>query len=665
MTTSATDDQARAALQSGLDALRRGQPAQAEPNLRAFLIHAPDHVDARHLLGSALGQLGQLDEARALVEEAIARDGRRAAFHNTLGNILKAQGAARAAMRAYARALELEPKMIGASFNLGLIHLEAGRLDAAAMAFDDVLRVMPANFDALMQRGLVAWRLGDMSTARRDFESAVRCRAGSEQARTSLGVVLMHEGEFALALESFEHAHALAPEKIGPQLHLAQARRALGDFVGAAAVLSAAVGESPEHAGLLRELGGVRQAQGDLDEARRCFAAALMLDQNPITAAALAELHLWNGETTRAAMAIKPFDDGSAPQVAIVRARLALASGDAAPDLSAVNAWFDPGATPPVGAAVRRQLHFCAGDLHHARAEWDAAFAHWGAGNALVPARFDARANEDFVDQQIRYFDAGRWSRLARTNAADVGPLFIVGMPRSGTTLLEQMLGMHPLIGALGERPDVGLWHQALSRDAAWPQVLDTVTTGQLNTLARQYLKRLDFNPKVAWISDKMPLNFMHLGLIAMVFPRARVVHCRRDASAVALSCYRQDFSDPALAFATDLVTLGRYVGDYERLMAHWQQVLALPITEVHYEDLVTDPERALRAVLASLELPFDPACLSFHRSARFVNTASHQQVRRPLYTEAVNRHEAYAAQLEPFTLALAQKRAHSGPERL
>jgi len=276
---------------------------------------------------------------------------------------------------------------------------------------------------------------------------------------------------------------------------------------------------------------------------------------------------------------------------------------------------------------------------------------------------FDRGAQTRLISQVIECFDADRWAELAHTNAADVGPLFIVGMPRSGTTLVEQMLGMHTQVEALGERDDVGHWPRTLGLGDGWSQRLCELTTGQLNAVARDYLQARDYATSVTWITDKMPLNYRYLGLIAMVFPKARIVHCRRTPLAVALSCLRQDFQDPALAFTQDQRDLAAYTADYERLMAHWRDVLPLPLIDLDYETLVDEPESTLRELSAKLDLPFDPACLSFHRSSRFANTASHQQVRQPVYRNALARHERYATHLAPFTLELAQCRARFSQE--
>lgn len=640
--------------------LKQGDPKGAEAHLRRAQKMAPGQPDVEHLLGSALGQSGQLDEAQRAVTNAIQRDPQRAAFHNTLGNICRAQGAPRDAMRAYARAIDLEPRMVDARFNLGLLQLEAGDVEAAVEAFDLVLSMYPAHFDALMQRGLVASRAHDSGAAGRFFEAAARARPQSPDALYSLAATLYQQGDYPSALVRLTAALELAPERAAPRLLQARTQRAMGRLALALATLDGALEQHPGQASLLAERGGVLQALGRLDAAHEAFRAAL--EQGPVaaTAASLAELHLWRGDIEDARATLAPFTAAESTQVAIMQARIALARKSNAPDPAPLQAWLEDAPRAGLSRIEQRQLAFCLGDVWHARGNADAAFEYYAQGNALDTLNVDMAGVTTHVDTNIRFFDRARFETLARTDAADVGPVFIVGMPRSGTTLLEQMLGMHSRIVPLGERADIGSSYYDVLGGRALDEALLAQTTGQLNAIARAYLAAQPYAKPCRWITDKMPLNFLYLGYIAMVFPKARIVHCQRAPEAIALSCFRQDFNDPALGFSRDLVTLGHYMAEHDRLMAHWREVLPMPVTCVKYEDLIDDAPAQISTLLEWLELEFEPACLEFSGAQRFVNTASHAQVRQGLYRNAVARHERYAQALAPFRLSYAQHSSRS-----
>ncbi|MEO1575843.1 MAG: sulfotransferase, partial [Pseudomonadota bacterium] len=190
---------------------------------------------------------------------------------------------------------------------------------------------------------------------------------------------------------------------------------------------------------------------------------------------------------------------------------------------------------------------------------------------------------------------------------------------------------------------------------------LAQVDAASLNAQARTYLSARAVAPEAAALTDKMPQNVLYLGWISQLFPNAQFVICERTAEAVALSCYRQDFLDPSLSYADDLAALANVTYDTGRIVAHWAGVLPNTMVHVRYEDLVDDLETHVRALLDALGLAFDERCLSFEQSTRFVNTASHAQVRRGLYRDSLDVHERYAAHLAPFTLALAQRRSEEG----
>jgi hypothetical protein len=315
---------------------------------------------------------------------------------------------------------------------------------------------------------------------------------------------------------------------------------------------------------------------------------------------------------------------------------------------------------PPARGCV---LHLGLANLRQRAGAYDEAFGHFRQGNALrrglfqqQGTAFDPAAHRACVDAIIRTFDAAYFQRVAGFGLDSEVPVFIVGMPRSGTSLLEQILASHPQVAGGGELRHVPRLVDALPAQLrapeGYPGCMARVDGPAIRSLAERHLERLTrLGGAALRVTDKLPVNFLHLGLIATLFPRARIIHCRRDPLDVCVSCYTSYFR--GLHFTWDLNDLGQYYRQYERLMAHWRTVLPLPILDVVYEELVADPEAVSRELVAFCGLDWDARCLAFHENPRAVHTVSALQVRRPMYTNSVGRWRRYAAHLQPLLEAL------------
>ena len=304
-------------------------------------------------------------------------------------------------------------------------------------------------------------------------------------------------------------------------------------------------------------------------------------------------------------------------------------------------------------------LRLAAADLLDAAGRYDEAFAFATRANNLRRVAYDSAANEATIDRLITYWTRRRMACLPKAAYRSDKPVFIVGMPRSGTSLVEQIVASHPLVHGAGEldflyRVLSGAFGMLNSTEDDFPGSLDGLSIAKADGLAQIYLEPLiALNPAAARITDKMPLNFVHLGLIALLLPDARVIHCRRDPLDTCLSCYMTPFNG-GNDFKYTLSSLGHFYRQYERLMAHWKQVLDLPILDVSYEQVIADPEGQSRKMIEFLDLPWDDRCLSFHETRRPVGTASVQQVRRPIYQSSVERFRHYEKYLGPLKSALA-----------
>jgi hypothetical protein len=308
----------------------------------------------------------------------------------------------------------------------------------------------------------------------------------------------------------------------------------------------------------------------------------------------------------------------------------------------------------------RASLHFGLAQTYDGRADWTQAAQHMVQANRLKSDHLNARdmgydpaAYSSHVDRIIEAFGPAFFDRVRDLGATSERPVFIVGLPRSGTTLTEQILASHRQVFGAGERPFAS---QAILR---LPHVLgrqddplaciphaDGPALAALANWHLDQLRQLD-GGRADRIVDKMPDNYHLLGFLAAVFPRARFIHCRRDVRDVALSCWITHFSQIRWAF--DLEHIAHRVLQYQRIMSHWRQVLPVPLLEVNYEELTADQEGVSRRLVDWLGLEWDDACLNFHRTERLVRTASVAQVRQPIYRRSVARWKHYEAMLKPL----------------
>jgi tetratricopeptide (TPR) repeat protein len=401
----------------------------------------------------------------------------------------------------------------------------------------------------------------------------------------------------------------------------------------------------------------IQLAEGQVEEARRTVRKARRLRPSSVKLRAL-ELQVLNsaGEREEAA-------DAAAEIVAsgIVDPLVAREFATAAPRVhrepeaaAYLRRCLESAETPPSFLAG---LWVQLGRLLDRMDEPDEAFEAWTRGNALRRSEFDAGAFSARIDETIR-----NWTRDAIAERAGWGdpsdrPVLIVGMPRSGTTLVEQILGSHPEVAPCGELNDLvraaGNLAGLKARQMALVTDPGVLRREDVSGAARDYVRRLRrAGARAKRATDKMPLNFLNLGLVAIMTPHARVVHCVRDARDVCLSCYSYNFSGH-MPFSHDLRDLGMFHLMHDRLMAHWREVLDVPILELRYEELVADQEGQSRALVDFVGLGWDEACLSFYESKRSATTASYEQVRNPIYKTAVERWRRYERHLAPLLEAL------------
>jgi tetratricopeptide (TPR) repeat protein len=574
-----------------------GQFPQAEERYLAILAQDPQHLGSLHNLGLVALQRGDARRGLELLGRAVASRGANAMHWNDLGVARHLLGDLPGATAAFEYSVRLDPTYVSAHCNLGIAWQQRGELDRAEACHREAIRLKPTFAEAFNNLGNVLHARGDLEAAAAAFEQAVRIRPEFTDAVNSQGVVTHELGDLPLAMECYRRVLTL----------------------------------QPGHADASNNLATALKEQGRIEEALAQYRETLRLQPDH----ALAHYHL-------SQFAHEGWYRFGADEIERMKAFLATGKGN---------------------THQRSLFCFALADTLDRLGAIDESFGYYRQGNELrrqhfrdTQQGFDARHHRAFVDGLIATFDAAYYRRVQGWGHDTEAPVFVIGMPRSGSTLVEQILASHPTAygaGELGEMPrvlDRLAREGAAARPPRNPFLLPDAAAAR--AMADGYLSKLQRRAGgAARVIDKTLENVFSLGVLAALFPRARVIHCRRDPIDTGVSCYFQNFQH--LNFAWTLEDIGVYHREYERLMAHWARALPLPMLEVAYEDLVHHPDAVSRKLLAFCGLSWDERCLTFYQTQRVVRTASSLQVRRPLSTKSIGRWKRYRAHLDPLLRAL------------
>jgi tetratricopeptide (TPR) repeat protein len=645
------------------NALRAGgQLGEALASCQRALRIRPEFPEAHNNLGNVLRDLGRFPEAAASYRQALAGRPEYADAYNNLGNVLIELGQLQEAAASYRRALEIRPRYAEAYSNLGDALLRLGRLEEAVASCREAVKINPEYAAAHNNLGNALCELGKISPEPRQLlEAVASCRAalaidpeyaaahnnlanavrelgraGVEfqqldealascrralqlnpqfaQAHNNLGLVLYDLWETEAAVASYRRALAIRPQYPQAYINLAIALRRLGETLEAEACCRKALESNPDTSIPMVVLASLQADQGKFAEAQQLYQRAVSID--PDSAEAWSEMprvrRMTQSDSTWLTEALRLLDKGGPP-----RTLAGLCYG--------IGKYFD--------------------DLR----EFERAFAYYRRANELskrFTPRYEPERAVQTVDLLIEHHDR-EWLEQSRTaQNASQRPILVVGMPRSGTTLAEQILASHPVVFGAGE---LEFWSTAT---AAYHSRTDegVQAVSVLRNLADDYLRLLQAQSADALrVVDKLPGNYQWLGLIHAALPQARIIHMQRNPIDTCLSIYFQNFS-AAHAYANDLEDLAHLFGQYRRLMRHWRALLpASAMLEVPYEELVEDQEGWSRKMLDFVGLSWDARCLEFHRTPRSVRTASSWQVRQSINNSSVARWRNYEQFVTPL----------------
>ena len=527
----------------------------------------------------------------------------------------------------YRQAVAFRPAYFEALASLGNVLRGQGKFDASAACFEQLLALRPEDAAGALQPGPGPRLSRPVRSGRGTLSPSATLRPDSAVVHNSLGVILAQQKKLDEAQARFEQAVALRPDLAEPYNNLGNVLRERGQLEQAATRYRHAIALRPDYAEAHNNLGNIRWEQGKFDEATTHYRQALAFLPN------LAEARYRLAELTT------------------------FHAGDA--DLAALEALAADSARLPSGDRIF--VEFALGKAFDDIGDYERAFQHWLRGNAQKrrEMEFDEAAwLQKTVPLVVQTFDSALFDRFAAVGDPSPVPIFVLGMPRSGSTLVEQILASHPQVQAAGELQNLDRVARSApdfaGRPVRFPHWVRTADAGTFRRLGQAYLASLP--PLAAGqtrLTDKMPSNFVYAGLIRLALPGARIIHTLRDPVDTCLSCFSRLF-DVGPSFTYNLAELGRSYRLYHELMAHWRAVLpAGAMLEVAYEDVIDDLEQQARRLLDYCGLPWDDRCVSFHQNNRPIKTSSNVQVRRPLYRSSLARWRRYEPFLQPLLAEL------------
>ena len=602
-----------------------GRREESERLYRRILATDPTNAHALNLLGILCLESDRPDEAIELISRAVLETPNDAEALANLALALKEVGRLAEAAQSLTQSLRHKSRNPVAHNNLGNILSALHRDEEAIASYRAALHIEPDYPECLINLAAALTNQGQLVGARAAASRAVQLKPQSAEAHNCLGDVFLKQTQNKEAAESYRKAISIRSTCVEAMMGLSAALKELGDITGAEKVLREAIAKNPRSAPPHNSLGVFLEQKGDSLGAAAHFRQAIAL----------------------------------APKYAQPYYQLAQLRDSAltAKEIGALQSFFDDAATTDDD---RAPLAFALACVHERAGDYALAFGFLAMGQAIKAkaAPYDDLKAADYYGRIQNIFATPFAPREEQPNGSLhlPQPVFVLGMPRSGTTLTEQILASHRDIEGAGEMSLIEdtITEATRMNGSPFPECVPSLSGAQITELGDFYLSRLRKHAASArYIVDKTPMNFQYVGFVAAILPSARIIHCRRHPLDNCLSIFKLPF-DNAHSYAHDLNSLGLHYTRYAKLMAHWGRVVPGRMIDVNYEDLVADLELQSRRLLDFLGLPFDEAVLEYYKTRRLVKTPSASQVRRPIYKESVAAWRRYETQLQPLIQALA-----------
>jgi predicted Zn-dependent protease len=602
-----------------------GRTADAIALLGRLAAAQPSSAATHQELGVALAAAGDLARARNELHRAVALEPDRADTWRLIGDLSMSVGDRAGADGAYARQIHAstrDPRLLAAARALC-----ANRIPEAERLLKAHLLQYPTDVAAIRMLAEVAGRLGRYTDAENLLTRCLELAPSFDAARHNYALALHRQNKSAAALTEIARLAERDPYNHGYQNLKAVILARIGEYRESIETYAQVLAGIPDNPKLWLSYGHALASAGREEDAIAAYRRAIALEPG-------------FGEAYWSLANLKTFRF-TAAELAGMQAALA---------------------RDKVGDADRFHLHFALGKAFEDAAAYATAFEHYATGNRLRRARirYDADETATLVRRSIVQFTADYFDARRGFGDDAPDPIFIVGLPRSGSTLIEQILSSHPAVEGTMELPDIIAIAQTLggprrrTDESAYPAILASLKAADCRALGRQYLEQTRIQRKTGKprFIDKMPNNFLHVGLIHQILPAAKIIDARRHPLACCFSGFKQHFAR-GQHFTYDLTDIGRYYRDYALLMAHFDAVLPGRIHRVEYESMIDDTEAEIRRLLDYCRLPFEASCLRFYENDRAVRTASRQQVRQPIFREGIDHWRNFEAWLGPLKQAL------------
>lgn len=676
-----------------------GKYAQAHKVCAQIIAARPGNADAHNIQGVSLNALGKPKEAITALKRAVKLAPQAASIQANLGEVLRQAGQKKEAAKALETAVQIDPKNAQALNNLGIIRYEEGKYEEAVDYYRRAIAVRPAMAEALNNLGNALRLAGDVDGATQAYQEALTHREIYPEAYNNLGTLLQQDKRIEEAEHALKKAISQNPRYVEAHNNLAtlyfvenkevEALRILGDalkfapnnpqtllitgkiqnkrgnYAASEQASRAVLQGDPDNAEALILLGQILHETDRYDEAIVVLGKAVKLAPNSPEAlnfygVALKSVGRLEEARDHILKSLK-INDSLYGAYANLNDLVDFSKGAGKELFDRMDAIFE--ASPNQENEQLLPLHFAYAKALDDRGEHERALEHYIIGGRMKRRQLDYKEGETFG-----FFDMIRdlspkeaFAKRKYAGIEDERPVFIVGMPRSGSTLVEQILSSHPDVYGAGEvkylSRALGQLRDRFPSLPKYPQMLEKMTPAQLDIVAKNYLAALTAGAGDAKrITDKLLTNYFFVGLIHLLYPKAKFIHTARDPVDTCLSGFTKLFKDD-MPHSYDLGELGRYYRKYRELMAHWEKVLPKgTIKTVVYEDVVANTEKEAKALIEFLGLEWDDKCLEFHKSDRPVKTASVAQVRQPIYKSAVKRGKKYGAGLKPLADAIEGK---------
>jgi tetratricopeptide (TPR) repeat protein len=608
----------------GATLLKARKIAEAEKYLRQSIQLAPNFAKPYSDLGLLLLQSRRAEEAASVLQQAAQLEPGDGDVWFNLGKSLALLGQGRAADAAFEKSFELNPER--KALALAAEHQQQGRADQAERLLRELLRNQPDNVDALRLLGVLSLAAGRLQEAERLLKRATHMAPDFAEAQLDLGRVYKEQHKLQAAIEAFERAIALEPGNFLTHFLLGSVLSPAARTEDAITAYRKVLELRPRHSGAWLGLGHALKTAGQQEEAIAAYRECLRLRPG-------------SGETWWSMANLKTYRL-SDEDIAAMQQQLAKQEGSGEDEEG-------------FSTQSRVNMLFALAKAYEDRGDDQLAWHYYELGNSTqrMQENYDPVRTEVVNDEIIKVFNAGFLQKNTGLGHPSKEPIFIIGLPRSGSTLLEQILASHSQVEGTSELPYVSLISNTAGRNRAdglvYPRALGDANPGKWAEMGQTYLDlaRIHRSEGKPRFIDKMPNNFPHVGLIHLMFPNAKIIDARRYPLDSTLSCYRQLFAR-GQSFVYDLTDIGEYFLQYQRMMDYWHEVLPGRVLTVQYEDMVTDFDHQLARLLEYCDLPFEESCSRFWETSRPVRTASSEQVRQPIYTKSIHRWRRYEDQL-------------------